>query len=135
MRVSADENKQSMSSSVAHVFKRGAARQDDRPVAITLDTLQQLRHHALPAAANALGVSPTALKGACRKLGITRWPYFAGRGFSTATPKSANVKRSTQKAPPTQADAATQTEPFDDGLYVDAEDPFQFHAPVLASWH
>jgi hypothetical protein len=69
-----------MSHSVAHVFKRGKARQDARPVAITLDTLQQFSQHPLPAAAEALGVSVTALKGACRKLGIQRWPYWAGRG-------------------------------------------------------
>jgi hypothetical protein len=84
-----------MSASVAHVFKRGAARQDARPLAITLDTLQQFRHATLPVAAKKLGVSPTALKGACRKLGITRWPYWAGRG----TPANAfDPARQTQRS-------------------------------------
>ena len=141
-----------MSTSVAHVFRRGKARQDAKPVAITLDTLQHFSHRPLPAAAEALGVSHTALKAACRKLGIKRWPYWPGRG----TPANAfDPTRTTQQAHTTLGlwdsahshlpdsrgvhgivgarhvcDAGTQTEPtFDAPALVDAEDVFLFDIP------
>jgi hypothetical protein len=141
-----------MSTSVAHVFKRGKARQDAKPVAITLDSLQQFSQYPLPAAAEALGVSVTALKAACRKLGIKRWPYWPGRG----TPANAfDSIRTTQQAHTSfglwdsadshlpdprgvhgivgarrVCDAGTQTEPtFDAPALVDAEDVFLCDIP------
>ncbi len=38
-------------------------------------TLERLFHMPLRDAASALGVCPTAIKCACRKLGLSKWPY------------------------------------------------------------
>ena len=45
------------------------------PVAITLDTIGKLQHLPVHEAALHIGISPTALKRACRKLGVDRWAY------------------------------------------------------------
>ena len=45
------------------------------PVNITLETLRNFADVPLSKAATHLGISPTAMKKACRKLGVTRWPY------------------------------------------------------------
>jgi len=65
------------------VFKRGRARNDAKAVSITLEVLQALGSLPLARAAASLGLSSTALKGACRKLGIQRWPYWVARGPAT----------------------------------------------------
>mmetsp|Transcript_5937 Transcript_5937/g.12021 ORF Transcript_5937/g.12021 Transcript_5937/m.12021 type:complete len:111 (+) Transcript_5937:2-334(+) len=44
-------------------------------VFVSKSALSQLFHLSLPDAAARLGISPTALKSACRKLGIEKWPY------------------------------------------------------------
>ena len=46
------------------------------PVCITLAVLDKLSSLSLTAAASRLGISPTAMKKCCRKLGVTRWPYI-----------------------------------------------------------
>ena len=45
------------------------------PVLLTAESLQE--HFMLPLneAAKRLGVCETSLKGACRKIGISKWPY------------------------------------------------------------
>ena len=45
------------------------------PVNITIETLQRYADVPLSKAATLLGISSTAMKKACRKLGVTRWPY------------------------------------------------------------
>eukprot|EP00286_Rhodomonas_abbreviata_P008282 CAMPEP_0181319702 /NCGR_PEP_ID=MMETSP1101-20121128/17720_1 /TAXON_ID=46948 /ORGANISM="Rhodomonas abbreviata, Strain Caron Lab Isolate" /LENGTH=684 /DNA_ID=CAMNT_0023427335 /DNA_START=61 /DNA_END=2115 /DNA_ORIENTATION=- len=45
------------------------------PVVITLELLESFASVSLTAAAKSLGISPTAVKKACRKLGVQRWPY------------------------------------------------------------
>jgi hypothetical protein len=50
------------------------------PVKITLDTIDKYRNTTLCHAASVLGISPTALKKACRKLGVLRWPLAAPDG-------------------------------------------------------
>ena len=45
------------------------------PVSITLETLGLYANVPLSKAATLLGISSTAMKKACRKLGVTRWPY------------------------------------------------------------
>jgi hypothetical protein len=45
------------------------------PVLITLEVLESLSDAPLGDAAKKLGISPTAIKKACRKLGVLRWPY------------------------------------------------------------
>ena len=49
------------------------------PVSITLEVLERLASYSLPTAAAKLGICPTAMKTACRRLGILRWPYFPSR--------------------------------------------------------
>ena len=56
------------------------------PVSITLEVLEQLASHSLPTAAAKLGISATAMKNACRKLGISRWPYFPAWARPLRTP-------------------------------------------------
>ena len=48
------------------------------PVLITQQVLDSLRGLSLPKAASTLGVSTTALKRACRRLGIVRWSFTRG---------------------------------------------------------
>eukprot|EP00288_Rhodomonas_lens_P016429 CAMPEP_0177716696 /NCGR_PEP_ID=MMETSP0484_2-20121128/14643_1 /TAXON_ID=354590 /ORGANISM="Rhodomonas lens, Strain RHODO" /LENGTH=547 /DNA_ID=CAMNT_0019228735 /DNA_START=106 /DNA_END=1746 /DNA_ORIENTATION=- len=45
------------------------------PVLITLELLESFSSLSLTCAAAKLGISPTAVKKACRKLGVQRWPY------------------------------------------------------------
>ena len=114
---------------VAQVFKRGKAREHGKaePVNITLEVLEDLGRLPLPRASAMLGISATALKGACRKLGIQRWPYFAGRGLVPAyLPKK---------------DAGTQTDVSFGGVYgcempalVDAEVEWDAQEDAVGVW-
>jgi hypothetical protein len=54
------------------------------PVVISKETLEQYKDIPLSKVAAKLGISTTAMKKACRKLGVTRWPYN-----STCAPKPA----------------------------------------------
>jgi len=60
--------------------KPGQSLEETRAVCITLEVLARFSNMPLAKAAIALGISPTAMKKACRKLGVTRWPH------STSTP-------------------------------------------------
>ena len=121
---------------VVQVFKRGRARKDGTGEAmcvLTMEVVQNLGRLPLPAAADTLGISATALKGACRKLGISRWPYFAGRGMHW------KQKEHQAQAPRTQ-NAGTQTDLSFGGAsdcplpaLVDAEGELHEH-DVLAVW-
>ena len=113
------------------VFKRGRARKHGEAVHITLKLLTDLAEHPLPTAAAMLGLSATALKGACRKLGIQRWPYWVARG-----PALASQGRHTH----TQ-DASTQTDISCAGVYawdvpalVDAEAAFDEREHDVREW-
>lgn len=56
--------------------KVGESKMDTRgPVLITLDVLKSMADVPLSDAARQLGVSSTAIKKACRKIGVQRWPY------------------------------------------------------------
>ena len=60
------------------------------PVSITIETLQRYTDLPLSKAATQLGISSTAMKKACRKLGITRWPNMTiARAKLAPPPKSA----------------------------------------------
>jgi hypothetical protein len=48
--------------------------QHNTPIVIDQETLKSRFHMQLPDAARSLGISETALKHVCRKLGINRWP-------------------------------------------------------------
>ena len=49
---------------------------------IDLELLNALRGLSLPIAARTVGISATAFKKACRRLGLTRWQYRRGPGRS-----------------------------------------------------
>jgi len=53
---------------------KAGAGEKQGPVVITLEFLASFAHMPLGAAAKILGISATALKKACRKLGNNRWP-------------------------------------------------------------
>jgi hypothetical protein len=92
------------------------------PVSITLEILEQLASLSLPIAASKLGISATAMKNACRKLGISRWPYLPARCTrrdATLADHAGDVKRepavyterNTQPKPvPEMVCAETQTD-------------------------
>ena len=52
--------------------------------ALTTEALRSLRGLPLPQAARAVGVSATAFKRACRRLGVQRWDYTRGPGRRTS---------------------------------------------------
>ena len=54
------------------------------PVIITLEILKSMEGQPLHLAAQKLGISATAFKNACRKLGIQRWSYKKGGSNSAA---------------------------------------------------
>ena len=51
-----------------------------KPVIITSGVIQSLRGLPLPCAARSMGLSITAFKRACRRLGVRRWDYTRGPG-------------------------------------------------------
>ena len=59
------------------------------PVVFSLELLDSVRGLSLPLAASTVGVSATAFKKACRRLGVTRWEYRRGPGRAS----SKNVAR------------------------------------------
>ena len=63
------------------------------PVAVSLEVLESLAHYSLPLAASKLGISATAMKKACRKLGISRWPYLPARTGRTLVAQVGVVAR------------------------------------------
>ena len=76
------------------------------PVSITLEVLEQLASYSLPTAAAKLGICPTAMKTACRRLGILRWPYFPSRFF----PYQADQLCTDSRRKPILCNAETQTD-------------------------
>mmetsp|Transcript_34969 Transcript_34969/g.54656 ORF Transcript_34969/g.54656 Transcript_34969/m.54656 type:complete len:359 (-) Transcript_34969:171-1247(-) len=64
-----------------HIFPRRKAGQEKRnvgsgsAVVLTLEVLQKFCEVPLVQAAKSLGISKTALKSACRNLGLVRWPF------------------------------------------------------------
>jgi hypothetical protein len=122
----------------ALVYKRGKARNDGKgeAVSITLQSLEELGSLPLARAASTFGLSATAFKGACRKLGIKRWPYFQGRGLLREL-----LKPPAASAPAARQDAATQTDVCFGGVYgcelpalVDTDPEFDGVEEVVAVW-
>ena len=118
----------------ARVFKRGKARKDGKgeAVFVTLKLLDELGALPMARAAEQLGLSVTALKGACRKLGVARWPYF-----------SRPVLQHAHSRPPVVhlQDACTQTDLSFGGVYgceipalVDAEVHWDVHEDAGGAW-
>lgn len=118
---------------VVQVFKRGKARKHvkEEAVCITRPVLEELSNLPLPTAAARLGLSATALKGACRKLGIQRWPYWVARRPAALHKQS----------PPALQDAGTQTDLSFGGVYgcdvpalVDAEGECDAQEHAVQVW-
>ncbi|EKX33993.1 hypothetical protein GUITHDRAFT_155864 [Guillardia theta CCMP2712] len=55
--------------------KEGDAPQQDEPVVLTRELLESYFHCSLSSVSEQLGICPTAIKRACRKLGIAKWPF------------------------------------------------------------
>ena len=68
-------------------------RRPDDPVVLTRELLEGLFDRSLAAASEALGICPTAIKKACRRLGIDKWPFKgpAGRSSKPPTPPSSST--------------------------------------------
>lgn len=64
--------------------KPGQGQHEARPVCITLDVLERFSNMSLAKASTVLGISPTAMKKACRRLGVIRWPH--GSSSEAAVP-------------------------------------------------
>jgi len=97
------------------IFPRRKAGQHTRvnskPVVLNEKTLQQFFTLPLHEAAVKLGISATAMKSACRKLGIKKWPYRSVQSKQSAS-------RTTSKACRTGSKTACMV---DDQTFKDAE--------------
>jgi hypothetical protein len=95
-----------------------------KPVVVTHAIVRKLQTLPVHRAADVIGISATALKRACRRLGIHRWPYHRGGGGAAAvnTPPSPATD-STPTAPTTPAEflsrSAGRTGPAADDSGVD----------------
>ena len=81
---------------VSIVVPRGNHCHKAKPmVCITTQVLEQMRHLPLVKAADVLGISSTAMKKACRRLGVPRWSY--GRDNRHVHVDSSYVRRVQRK--------------------------------------
>mmetsp|Transcript_55561 Transcript_55561/g.146573 ORF Transcript_55561/g.146573 Transcript_55561/m.146573 type:complete len:158 (-) Transcript_55561:481-954(-) len=61
------------------------------PVTLTAELVASLAPMSLAEAADALGISMTALKQGCRRLGMPRWPGASARGSESSSSSAAAV--------------------------------------------
>ncbi|EKX43269.1 hypothetical protein GUITHDRAFT_140588 [Guillardia theta CCMP2712] len=71
--------------------KSGQANRDLGIVVLNRDMIDSLCWLPLPSAAEILKISPTALKTACRSLGIIRWPYSRAETRCVPSPAAASI--------------------------------------------
>ena len=95
----------------------------NQPVVLTLELLDALRGLPLPRAAQAVGVSATAFKKACRRLGVHRWGYRRGPGRAKCERlvPSRNVVTPLQLSQEEDMDSCCSTRRCSSGEEVDAE--------------
>uniref|UniRef100_A0A7S0F190 RWP-RK domain-containing protein n=1 Tax=Hanusia phi TaxID=3032 RepID=A0A7S0F190_9CRYP len=67
------------------------SQQQEEPVVLTRELLESYFHCSLSSVSAQLGICPTAIKRACRKLGIAKWP------FKTPNPGPKKKKDSAQQ--------------------------------------
>jgi hypothetical protein len=71
------------------IFPRRKGKSNSKgPIILTLDLMKRLEIFPLTEAARQVGVSATAFKHACRKLGIVRWAYKKKSGVALTAIKS-----------------------------------------------
>ena len=85
-------------STVIPRLKLGQMSSGSAPVKITRDTIGKFCNTTLGNAALALGISPTALKKACRKLGVTRWPPTPPNGGSASALQDSDAAEHSSEA-------------------------------------
>ncbi|EKX53783.1 hypothetical protein GUITHDRAFT_100753 [Guillardia theta CCMP2712] len=78
----------------------------DEPVLLTRELLESFFDRPLVAVSQELGICPTAIKRACRKLGIARWP------FKTPNPGPKRKRQSIQP-PRLSSTVSSSSEPTD----------------------
>ena len=83
---------------------------EESPLIITPALIQSLRGVSLPLAAQAVGISTYALKLACRRLGIPRWPYSRGPNRCKRHIATGSQLERLRLDPGIDAVATTQTE-------------------------
>eukprot|EP00960_Hanusia_phi_P020940 617636-Hanusia_phi.AAC.1 len=105
--------------------KSGQANRDLGIVVLNRDMIDSLCWLPLPSAAEILKISPTALKTACRSLGIIRWPYSRAETRCMPSPAAASIP-----AVPVSVPAQRPTEASTRTLKVEAASP---SAPPAAS--
>ena len=92
------------------IFPRRKAGQSKRqadneaPVKLTPESLEEIANIPLVAAAKKLGISKTALKNACRHLGLKRWPFRRRR-------EDARRKAAIASAAVSSSDSTSKTSP------------------------
>lgn len=103
------------------IFPRRKAGQSKRqadneaPVKLTPESLEAIANIPLVAAAKKLGISKTALKNACRNLGLKRWPFRRRR--EDARRKAAIASASLSSS----SDSTSKTSPSGSDPHVSAE--------------
>jgi len=104
------DNTDEGATSVNTIFPRRKAGQHTRlnskPVVLNDKVLGELFNLPLHEAAGKLGISATAMKSACRKLGIKKWPYRTVQSAKSSTPRSSPSTPKTPKPAATQAPGA-----------------------------
>ncbi len=125
------DSSSSSQSSVNTIFPRRKAGQharlNSKPVVLNETTLRKLFALPLHEAATNLGISATAMKSACRKLGIKKWPYrtvqstktaAARRAFASGSSASACSSPSSGTAAPASQLVCAKSEPCSAGPAV-----------------
>lgn len=83
---------------------------------VTQELLESMFHYTVPRAANMLGISATALKSACRRLGVERWPT----GKSELRDEGRSVLMESPTSPSDTCNTSTSTSEIT-GAQTDAE--------------
>ncbi|EKX46335.1 hypothetical protein GUITHDRAFT_107941 [Guillardia theta CCMP2712] len=101
-------------------------------VNLDLNALEQLFNYRQEDAAAMLGISMTSLKIACRRLGVSRWPYSRSRQTDVEIDPSVVERRGSNSASPVSqsASSAVSQLPLFDGSASSSRQVEQIHAEV-----
>ncbi|EKX51128.1 hypothetical protein GUITHDRAFT_103049 [Guillardia theta CCMP2712] len=102
---------------VIHSRTKSGLIRRDKAVTVSLERLKGLFGSSQESAAQSLGVSLTSFKGACRKLGLDRWPYTRGKQRPPNSPP-----RSSTASPIVSDGPAARVDTHDAGADEQAED-------------